>query len=371
MKALLLVTSSSRDVDFYYATKFWIEDPAIFIQVGAKKILALSQYEAGRARKEAKVDEIIDIQAYNEKKRLKDPSIMKVVSSLLRDLKVNEIIVPEYSSYQLGKHLEKQGFSLKVREPFLKERTVKTNAEVKYIVAVQRKMEEVLAEALEIIRKSRIKGKFLYNKKGEILTSEQIRSFINSELLKRGCVPEKSTIVSSGDQACDVHFFGSGSLMANSAIIIDIFPRSAESKYWSDMTRTVVKGKASPELKKLYNTVLAGQKKALALVKPGASGKMIDQTIRDFFISKGYQTGKIKGKMQGFVHGTGHGVGLDIHEGPRICQKDSILKAGNVITIEPGLYYWGLGGVRIEDTVVVTEKGCLNLAKFSKRLLEL
>ncbi|MCK5268215.1 MAG: aminopeptidase P family protein, partial [Spirochaetes bacterium] len=206
----------------------------------------------------------------------------------------------------------------------------------------------------------------------EILTSEEIRRFINSELLKRDCMPVKDTITSSSDQACDVHFFGSGPLKANSAIIIDIFPRSLKTKYWSDMTRTVVKGKASPELKKLYNTVLAGQKKALAIVKAGVSGAEIDKIIRDFFIKEGYQTKEIKGKMQGFVHGTGHGVGLDIHEEPRIHQENRILlKAGNVITIEPGLYYLGLGGVRIEDTVAVTEEGCLNLAKFPKQLLEL
>ena len=262
--------------------------------------------------------------------------------------------------------MEKKGFVLEIRNPMFPSRTIKTQEEIKNIIAVQKAIEEALKEVLKIIRKSKIKGKFL-SYQGRVLPSGRIKRFINSELLQRDCLPARDTTITSGDQACDVHFRGSAPLQANSAIIIDIYPRSLKSKYWSDMTRTVVKGKASPELKKLYHTVLAGQKKALALVKPGANGKMIDQTIRDFFTAQGYKTEK----MQGFIHGTGHGVGLDIHEEPRIHQKKSILKAGNVITIEPGLYYQGLGGVRIEDTVVVTEKGCLNLAKFSKRLLEL
>ena len=149
---------------------------------------------------------------------------------------------------------------------------------------------------------------------------------------------------------------------------MDIFPRSEKTLYYADFTRTVVRGKASPRLKKMYAAVKEGQEIAFKMIRHGMTSKKVHETIRARFTQLGFKTGVRDGRMQGFFHSTGHGLGLDIHEPPRIGPGDDILKVGQVVTVEPGLYYKGVGGVRLEDVVVVTKTGCRNLTKFSRFL---
>ncbi len=179
----------------------------------------------------------------------------------------------------------------------------------------------------------------------------------------------EDNIVSCGEDCSDPHNFGSGPLFADQPIMIDTCPRSIKNRYFADMTRTVVKGKASTEIRKMYNAVLGAQKLALGEIKDGMRADLIHKKVQDYFANRGFKTEEKNGKIQGFFHGTGHGVGLDIHETPRInLNYKKKLKAGNVVTVEPGLYYPKIGGVRIEDLVVVTKTGCKNLTKFPKFL---
>jgi len=146
-----------------------------------------------------------------------------------------------------------------------------------------------------------------------------------------------------------------------------VFPKLSKTAYYADITRTVVKGKPSDALRRVYDTVLQGQELGLQMVTAGASGKAIHSAIQDLFERTGYHTGVIDERVQGFFHGTGHGVGLEIHEPPRISRSDDTLQPGHVVTVEPGLYYLGIGGVRIEDTVLVTSDGYENLTSFPKQ----
>ncbi|MDQ7011691.1 MAG: M24 family metallopeptidase, partial [Mariprofundaceae bacterium] len=151
-------------------------------------------------------------------------------------------------------------------------------------------------------------------------------------------------------------------------IIIDIFPRMLDSGYWGDMTRTYVKGKADAEIKKLYRAVREGQDIGLGMAADGVNGADIHRAISEYFAAQGFPTRTYRGRQTGFFHGTGHGVGLDIHEAPRVSTHDAQLQAGHVITIEPGLYYPSIGGVRLEDMVVVRQGGCENLTRHPRRL---
>ena len=245
---------------------------------------------------------------------------------------------------------------------------MKTDDEIEKIIEVQRINEKAMRLALAIIKNSKIRkdGKLSYQNK--VLTSEYINEIINIEFLKNNCVSE-SNIVSCGKDSTQPHNLGKGPLFANQFIIIDLFPKSKKSRYFADMTRTVVKGKATKEMKKMYNNVLKAQKIALGEIKVGARGDLIHKKVQNYFEKEGFKTEEKDGKMHGFFHGTGHGVGLNIHESPNIgIGNKKPLKAGNVITVEPGLYYPKIGGVRIEDLVVVTELGCKNLTKFPKVL---
>ena len=149
-------------------------------------------------------------------------------------------------------------------------------------------------------------------------------------------------------------------------IVMDIFPRDARTGYFGDMTRTVVRGRASDAQRRLWETVLEGQQLALRAMKPGVDGKEVHDAVTAFFTERGYPTEQRKGRWTGFFHGTGHGLGLEIHEEPRFGRTR--FKPGQVLTVEPGLYYPGLGGVRIEDVVTVTGTGIRMLSRFEKRL---
>ena len=160
--------------------------------------------------------------------------------------------------------------------------------------------------------------------------------------MENNCVGSH-TIVASGNQGCDPHQEGSGFVWANQSLIVDVFPRSGDTLYYADITRTFVKGKASPALKAQYEAVKAAQEKGIAMVAPGVNGREIHQAITKEMEGRGYRTERRDGVMVGFFHGTGHGLGLDVHEPPRINSSEHSLKKGEVVTVEPGLYYPGAG----------------------------
>ena len=201
---------------------------------------------------------------------------------------------------------------------------------------------------------------------GSVLTSERLRAEIDSAILREGGLPA-NTIVAGGEQACDPHDRGSGPLRAGELIILDIFPRDPATGYYGDMTRTVVKGRATDAQRQLWLTVQEGQRRIIAATKAGADGKKIHEATKKYFKEQGFPTEVREGRHVGFFHGTGHGLGMEIHEAPRF-QLTRRLEKGMVITIEPGLYFPGLGGVRIEDVVAVTAKGCDVLSSFEQRL---
>jgi Xaa-Pro aminopeptidase len=185
--------------------------------------------------------------------------------------------------------------------------------------------------------------------------------------MAEGCLPSH-TICAPGDQAVDPHEEGRGPIRAHTPIVMDIFPRSESTGYYGDLTRTVVRGRASPRLHELYAVVHEGVRLGHGLVKDGAEGLEIHRRIQALFDRQGYPTGVKAGRMQGFFHGTGHGLGLEIHEPPSIGKRLSTLRAGHVVTVEPGLYYLGLGGVRLEDVALVTRRGSRNLTRVLKHL---
>jgi Xaa-Pro aminopeptidase len=150
---------------------------------------------------------------------------------------------------------------------------------------------------------------------------------------------------------------------------MDVFPRSQKTGYFGDITRTVVRGRASEAIRRLYDTVERAQEIAFGKIHCQVRGADIHRAVQSFFESEGYKTGKKNGRMQGFFHGTGHGVGMEIHEAPRLSlTSNDVLQTGQVVTVEPGLYYPALGGVRLEDVVVITPQGARNLTKFEKVL---
>jgi Xaa-Pro aminopeptidase len=368
--ALMMYAASESDSNLYYAVKFMVPDPFLFFRIRGRKIILMSDLELGRAQKQADVDKVIsysDVQSRAQKNGIQKPKVADVAAFFLRKNRVGKVFVPENFNLGLADTLRKKGITVQAKPgSFFEERIYKTSGEVNCITRTLRHTEGAIRRAEDLLRKSKIRGQRIYYQ-GQVVTSEMIKKTINLALMENNCTANH-TIVAGGNQGCDPHCEGKGPIRAHQSIVIDVFPRSNDSFYYADITRTFVKGKAAPALKAQYEAVKAAQEKAIRMVAPGVNGKDIHQGILDGFESKGYKTEKRKGVMVGFFHGTGHGVGLDVHEAPRISAVDHRLKKGEVITIEPGLYYPGLGAVRIEDLLVVTANGRRNLTVYPKKL---
>ncbi|HEY2568574.1 MAG TPA: Xaa-Pro peptidase family protein [Candidatus Udaeobacter sp.] len=367
--ARLIVASSDTDADMFYATNFWAPDPFVFLQSNGKRTLVLSDLEIDRGRKQANADEFLmfsELEGEVQGQSKKAPTYEKVLAHFLKKRGIKSVVVP--ASFSLGYAEQLAANKIRVRTTngfFWPQREAKSEKEVKMIGQALRITEKGLKRAIEVLKASRPgAGKRLrWNRK--VLTSEILRAEIDSAILRAGGVPG-GTIVAGGDQACDPHERGYGPLYADSLIILDVFPRDARTGYFGDMTRTVLRGRASEAQRKLWETVKAGQALALKRIKAGIDGMTIHKAIQELFAKRGFRTEVRRGRRVGFFHGTGHGLGLEIHEHPRL--QKVVLKDRQVVTVEPGLYYPGLGGVRLEDVVVVTKTGCSILSRFPKQL---
>ncbi|HEY6997379.1 MAG TPA: Xaa-Pro peptidase family protein [Candidatus Binatia bacterium] len=362
-QAILLVAASEGDANMLYAVGFFVPDPFIFFQHREKKFAVLSDLEIDRAKKQAHVHRVLSLSLYQRKLRQlgKPVAMIDVLDLIFRERGIRSLIVPANFSALLSDQLRAKGFSVQIkRDPFWAERETKNRVEVAQITESLRIARLGLEAGIRMLKRTRTKRDGYLYLNGTRLTSEMLKTAVNTTIMAQGWLPSH-TIISSGNQCVDPHHEGSGPIKADTSIIFDIFPRSQHNGYFGDLSRTVVRGRASDKLKEIYATVQAGQQIGYEQIRHGVNGKEVHQNILALFESRGFHTGRINGRMQGFFHGTGHGLGLDIHEPPRIAPVDAILRAGHVVTVEPGLYYLGIGGVRLEDVVVVTAKGNRNL----------
>ena len=365
----LIVAASETDADMLYATKFWAPDPFIFLERNGKRTLVLSDLEIDRGRKQADADEFVmfsELEREVQGKAPKAPCYERVLAHFLKKRGVRSATVP--ANFPLRYAEELAANKIHVRSTngiFWPEREAKSDKEVEMMGHALRITEKGLKRAIEVLKQSKPASGKRLRWNGKTLTSEMLRAEIDSAILRAGGIPN-GTIVAGRDQACDPHERGFGPLYADSLIILDVFPRDAKTGYFGDMTRTVLRGRASDAQRKLWATVKAGQALALKKIRAGVDGMTIHKAIQEFFAKRRFPTEIRKGRRVGFFHGTGHGLGLEIHEHPRL-QKVT-LKDRQVLTVEPGLYYPGLGGVRLEDVVLVTKNGCRILSRFPKQL---
>ena len=367
---VLLYCASETDADILYPTGFFAPDPCLVVQKGRTRILVMGDLERDRARKQARVDRVLSWTAVA--KRLEADgqraTAAAVIARVLRDLKLRRVEVPRRFPLGLAMELDALGVRLDlVDDPFWPEREIKRPDEVRAITAALRAAEAGLEAGLAALRACRIGRDGYLRRDGRRFTAEDLRSAVNTRIMADGCVPSH-TICAPGDQAVDPHEEGHGPIRAHTPVVMDIFPRSEKTGCFGDLTRTVVRGRASDRLKEVYALVHEGTRLGHRRIRDGVSGHTIHAEIQALFDARGYRTGVKDGRMQGFFHGTGHGLGLEIHEAPSISVRPSVLRAGHVVTVEPGLYYLGIGGVRIEDVALVTARGSRNLTRVPKFL---
>jgi len=378
---LLVIGAPEHNADAYHLSGFLAPDPVICLRVAGKTYLAVSSLEYGRAKKVAPVDNLLsheELSIIRLARELKSGAraYAAAVANLLDELGAldSPVVVPADFGVVYADELRARGATITPDgKLFDGLRRAKTEAEISHIQKTQDAVEAACAHAVEVLEEAEVGDDGTLRWRGETMTSEKLRAEIDVELLRRGCAAD-GTIVAGGPQGADPHERGHGPLKAGQSIIVDVFPIDLATRYYSDMTRTFVKGEPEEDLQKMYDAVLASQEAALSMIKAGVNGREVHKRVSEVLHEAGYKTNvhdQEEGKplTEGFFHGTGHGVGLEIHEAPRVSLADEALIPGDVISVEPGVYDPNVGGVRIEDLVVVTEDGCRNLTTFPKEFV--
>jgi Xaa-Pro aminopeptidase len=367
-----LYAASESSADVLYLAGVFVPDAYLSIITATKTYAVVSRLEYARVRAKSNYDEVMLLEAIQPKAAevLGIPKAEVGPGELMcyfaQRFAVKKIELPESFPSVYYQVLHNSGYHLVIKPgPFFPKRARKTDAEARAIRQGNVASAAGIRAAERVLRESTIDGnRILYG--GRVLTSERLRMMIDQACLEKGAVA-KQTIVAGGRQACDPHEVGHGPLRPNELIIIDVFPRIQKTGYHGDMTRTFLKGRASPEQRKLVQAVRSAQTAALGAIAAGAKGRDVHRAADETFVAQGYKTERRGKGFVGFIHSTGHGLGLEVHEEPRVSARAGKLKAGHVITVEPGLYYPPIGACRIEDVVRVTETGYEKLSSLHYR----
>ena len=337
----ILIIAPGTDPDQYYATGLALHSPFITLVRGKKKVIAAGGFEYGQAKR--KHPDTVRFETLGK-------TFAEIVKAFCKKYRVLKPLMPASTRADIYKLVPGAQLSGNV----FPQRAVKSAQEIRHIRLAQKGTEQAILSVREALQDATVrKGKVFLGAKP--LNSEHLKTLAAQELAKFDCTcPDM--IISSGWQSALPHHTGAGQLREG-AVIVDIFPQSASSRYFADCTRTFVVGTPPKTFSERFEAVLAVQKKAIANIKHGVIGP--EQSARAQFTELGFATDFARGT--GYIHSLGHGVGLEIHEDPRLRER---LVAGNVVTVEPGLYYDY--GIRLEDIGVVTKKGFTNFTKLKR-----
>lgn len=373
-RPVLLFGETYHHPNIFYRSGFLAPDPVVLVDDAGHTTLWTSKLEEGRARKESRADEVRCVEELNFSELLKKSGSEQagwqlLVEAVCREHGLTTVDVDSDFPALLADTLRQADVDVRPRtDLYRRERRIKTPQELAWIEQTENAGMEALQRAIDVIAAADIKDGLLY-RDGRPLSGDDLIFTVESRLLELGCTTNGS-ICAGGPDSADPHKDTSEVLRVGLPIVLDIFPFHKTTRYWGDMTRTVVRGTPPPEVERMWEAVREAQQLGVDMIRPGVNGRDVHLAICEVFKRHGYGSlPKPYRDIQSdarFIHGTGHGLGLEIHEFPRVSDVDLVLEVGDVVTVEPGLYDPRLGGIRIEDLVVVTETGCRNLTPLPK-----
>ena len=365
MDAILIHADSIRSADMRHAVPVAVPDPFLFVERDGVRAAVVTAFEVPRIAAADPGIETLPPERFGIDELLAagTPSAaayLEVYARACSQLGVTSAAVPPDFPLELADHLRANGVEISVdRDLFESRRRAKNAAEIEGLRRAQRACEAALDVSRALLRAADASGEVLLLDGGP-LTCERIKVEVERVFSEHGVAAEEF-IVSHGAQTAIGHEMGSGPIAPGEPVVFDLFPRDRATGVYSDMTRTYVVGEVPEEIARYHELCLEALRLSTAAVAPGVNGKDVMRLVCDFFDAHGYPTPLTKqpGEVleSGFFHGLGHGVGLEVHEKPALSRSGDDLVPGDVITLEPGLYRAGFGGVRLEDILLVTENG--------------
>ncbi len=371
--AILMAGIPAANAALYHRLRFLVGDPTALIervteQGRRERILILRDIEMSRARRHARVDHVACPADFTPPEGLsgdRETATAQAAAECLRRCGVRHVVADRSLPLIFAEMLRRQGMTWVCDlELGVLDRRAKDEQELQWLREAQRETEGAMRMACELIANASADAGGVLQVDGATLTAERVRAAIDHWLLDRGYTNPPS-IVACGPPGADCHDLGSGPIRTGQPVMVDIFPRNQTTRYNGDCTRTVVHGEVPAPLVQMHTAVLAAKRAAESAARAGATGDAVHQATRAAIVAHGYQMGlppeDAPPSTCAMTHGTGHGIGLDVHEPPLLDDRGPELVAGDVLTIEPGLYCRELGGVRVEDMVIVRGDDCENL----------
>lgn len=377
--AILMAGIPATSFSLYHRIRFVVGDPTAYILLptegGSESTLILRDIEMQRARQKARVDHVhcpADFTPASGLSGDRETATAQSVAELLSRNGITTVTSDRTLPLIYAHILSERGIVVECDLDLgVSERRAKDDEEVAWLAEAQATTEALMRQTLEWISLADVDDSGQLMIDGEVLTSERVQKRIDIWVLEAGC-SHPGSIVAGGPQGADCHHFGLGPLRTNEPIIVDIFPRVKASKYNGDCTRTMVHGTISDEIGRMHAAVAVAKKAAIDATRAGVTGQAVHEATTAAMLGQGYQMGlptaDAPGTYCAMTHGTGHGVGLEVHEPPLLDRGGPALVVGDCLTIEPGLYSRAIGGVRLEDMVIVREDGCDNLNKLPEGL---
>lgn len=373
MKAKLLAGIPAENSALFHRVRFNVGDPAAWIDFEGRTLFIVRDIEVDRARAAVKADQVAPPADFTPTSGLsgdRATATAQAVAECLRREKVSTVTTDRTLPFIYAWHIQQAGITLQYCPDMgVIERRVKDEQEIAWMQTAQNVTEDAILMACQTIAKAKADRDGVLHLEGAPLTSERLRQTISVYLLQRGYSNHHDSIVASLPHSADCHDRGAGPLKTGLPVIVDIFPQSLETRYWGDCTRTVVHGEPSDEVVRMHTAVVAAKAAACAALVPGATADSVHEATKSTLAAHGYSfaRGQISDKAV-MPHGTGHGVGLEVHEPILLDDNGGTLMAGEVLTVEPGLYGRTAGGVRVEDMLVVQNGAPKNLNRLSEGL---
>ena len=359
--------------------RFMVGDPVALLEIPqagkVRSVLLLRDIEMQRARRSARVDQVgcpADFTPDGGLSGDRETATAQAAAECLRREGVKEVIADRSLPFIFAEFLTRAGIAVKCdTELWVADRRQKTEEEIQHLRDAQGVTEQAMRFACEMIGTAEARTGGVLYRDNEPLTSERVRTAVDHFLMDQGYTNPRS-IIAGGPTGADCHDVGSGELHTGLPVIVDIFPRNRRTLYWGDCTRTVVHGDIPDDIRSMHQTVRKAKAAGEKAVAPGVTGEDVHRATIEVIQADGFSTGlpgeKDSDSYCAMTHGSGHGIGLDVHEPPLLDMKGPELIVGDALTIEPGLYRRDMGGVRVEDMVVVTNDGCINLNTLSEEL---
>jgi Xaa-Pro aminopeptidase len=366
---VLLVGDTVRMPELRHEVPLGIPDPFVYAEIDGRRVVVISSMEAMRVGALGTGLEVHPTEEFGaDELRRSGKDVHTVARELtvriVRGLEIEQATVPRAFPLGYGDALREAGVELVVDQKLFDDRRRRKSAhELDGIRRAQRAAEAGVATARELLaRAERSNGGLTVD--GEQLTCELLKERIQATFLAHGALAEEM-IVSHGPQTAVGHDMGSGPIGSDDVLVLDLFPVDLESACYADLTRTLVVGEMPGEIREWHELCRETLEQAVSQVRAGVNGGELHRAASELIAEHGFPTQLTKREgevlQDGFYHALGHGVGLEVHESPALGMIGEELVAGDVITIEPGIYKQGFGGVRVEDLLLVTEDGCERL----------